>query len=63
MDKDLYPQILKNGLLNTIQYHGLNSSNIIFWQNNILKHKCKKVKEWLEEQEFKIMVYLHSLLT
>ena len=30
MDGDLYLQILKDEILNTIQYHGLNPSDIIF---------------------------------
>ena len=57
MNEDLYLQILKDELLNTIQYHGLDLSNIIFQQNNDLKHTCKKVKKWLEEQEFRTMVW------
>ena len=52
-----YLQILKDELLNTIQYHGLDPSNIIFQQDNDLKHTCKKVKKWLEEQEFRTMVW------
>ena len=57
MDGDLYLQILKDKLLNTIQYHGLDPSNIIFQQDNDLKHTCKKVKEWLAEQDFRTMVW------
>ena len=30
MDSDLYLQILKDDLLNTLEYHGLNPSDIIF---------------------------------
>ena len=58
MDNDLYLQILKDNLLNTLEYHGLNSSDIIFQQNNDPKHTSKKVKEWLEEQKFGTMVWL-----
>ena len=49
MDGDLYLQILKDELLNTLQYYGFNPSNIIFQQDNNPKHTCKKVKGWLEE--------------
>ena len=56
MDSDIYLQILKDNLLNTLEYHCLNSSNIIFQQDNDPKHISKKVKEWIEEQEFRTMV-------
>jgi hypothetical protein len=54
---NLYLQILKDELLNTLQYHGFNPSDIIFQQDNDSKHICKKVKGWLEEQEFRTMVW------
>ena len=57
MDGDLYLQILKDELLNSLQYYGLNPSDIIFQQDNDPKHICKKVKEWLEEQDFETMVW------
>ena len=54
MDSDLYLQILKDDLLNTLEYHGLNPSDI---KDNDPKHTSKKVKEWLEEWEFRTMVW------
>ena len=55
MDNDLYLQILKDDLLNTLEYNGHNPSDIIFQQDNDPKHINKKVKKWLEEQEFRTM--------
>ena len=55
MDGDLYLQILKDELLNSLEYYGLNPPDVIFQQDNDLKHTCKKVMEWLEEQEFRTM--------
>ena len=45
MDSDLYLQILKDDLLNTLEYHGLDPLDIIFQQDNDPKHISKKVKE------------------
>ena len=49
MDCDLYLQILKDELLNTMEYYGLNPPNTIFQQDNNPKHTCRIVKEWLAE--------------
>ena len=57
MDNDLYLQILKDNLLNTLEYHGLNSPDIIFQQDIDPKHTSKKIKKWLEEQEFGTMIW------
>ena len=57
MDGDLYLQILKDELLETLQFYGLDPPDIIFQQDNDPKHICKKVKEWLEEQDFRTMVW------
>ena len=45
MGGDLYLQILKNELQNTLEYYDLNPPNIIFQQNNGSKNTCRSVKE------------------
>ena len=48
--------ILKDELLEILQFYGFNPPDIICQQNNDPKHTCKKVKKWLEEQDFRTMV-------
>ena len=57
MDGDLYLQILKDELQQTLEYYGLNPPDIIFQQDNDPKHTCRLVKNWLEEQEFRTIVW------
>ena len=48
---------MKDDLLNTLEYYDFNPPNIIFQQDNDPKYISKKVKKWLEEQEFRTMVW------
>ena len=57
VDSDLFLQILKDELLNSLEHYGLNPSDNIVQQDNDSKHTSKKVKEWLEEQDFRTMVW------
>jgi len=57
MDGNLYLQILKDELQNSLEFYDLNPSDVIFQQDNDLEHTCKKVREWLDDQEFRTMVW------
>jgi len=57
MDGDLYLQILKDELQNSLEFYDLNPSDVIFQQDNDSKHTCKKVREWLDNQEFRTIVW------
>ena len=57
VDNDLYLQILKDELLNSLEHYGLNPPDIILQQGNDPKYTSKKVKKWLGEQEFRTMVW------
>ena len=56
MDSNLYLQILKNELRNSLKHYGFNPPNITFQQDNGPKNTFKKIKKWLWEQEFRTMV-------
>ena len=51
------PSILKDKLLNSLKYYGCNPSYTIIQQDNDPKHTFKKVKKWLGNQDFRIMVW------
>jgi hypothetical protein len=53
----LFLQSLMDELLNTLQYRGLNPPSISLHQDKDSKHTCRKVKEWLVEQDFETMVW------
>ena len=45
IDEELYLQILKDTLVNTLKYYSLNPSDIIFQQDNNPKHTYRKVRD------------------
>ena len=50
---DLYLSILKEELQEIFRHYNLRPSDIIFQQDNNSKHTCKKVKAYLEDQDFR----------
>jgi hypothetical protein len=46
---------LKDELQETLEYYGFNPPDILFQQDNDPKCTCRKVKEWVEEQEFSLL--------
>ena len=57
VDSDLFLQILKDEPLNSLEHYGLNPPDNIVQQDSDPKHTSKKVKEWLEVQNFRTMVW------
>lgn len=57
MDQNLYLEILKGELVDTIEYYEMDESKMIFMQDNDPKHKAKKVMEYLEEQDYSILTW------
>ena len=55
MDADLYVQILKTDLMDSIKYYHLDEKQIIFQQDNDPKHTSKVAKKALEELKIKVL--------
>ena len=57
MDADLYVQILEEELQQTLGFFDKSQEDIIFQQDNDLKHTSRKAKKWFEDHEFEVMVW------
>jgi hypothetical protein len=57
MDADLYVSILEEEVQPTLEYYGKTSEDIIFQHDNEPKHTSKKAKKWLEDHEYKVLIW------
>ncbi|KAG0734448.1 hypothetical protein G6F23_012387 [Rhizopus arrhizus] len=55
MNSEAYLEVLKDDLLKTMESYGLDSSKIVFQQDDDQKHTSKVVKEWIDQQPFEAL--------
>jgi hypothetical protein len=54
IDGDLYMAILKYELRQTLEFYDKLIDDIIFLQDNDLKHPSKKVQKWFKDHDFTV---------
>ena len=55
MNGELYEEILKDELMNSLDLYSHNVKNSIFQQVNNPKHTCKRVQKWFDTQGIEIL--------
>ncbi|KAG1530045.1 hypothetical protein G6F51_013961 [Rhizopus arrhizus] len=55
MNSECYLEVLKDDLLKAMRSYGLDSSKMVFQQDNYPKHTSKVVKEWIDQQPFEAL--------
>lgn len=55
LNADLYCQILHDELMKSLEYHNLDINEIIFQQDNDLKHTSNMAKNCLQELRLKVL--------
>ena len=57
MDGELYTKILQDELQESLAHYGKDPSTVFFQQDNDPKHKFKKATTWLEDQDYKVLLW------
>lgn len=57
MDGQLYQDVLRDELWQTINWYGLNPEEVIFMQDNAAPHTSRANLQWLDAQPFKVMTW------
>jgi hypothetical protein len=57
IDGDLYIKILDDELGKSLEYYSKTTEDIIFQQDNDCKYTSKKVKKWLGEHDYEVMLW------
>ena len=57
MNSQLYKEILEKELSDTFDYYQLDREEYVFQHDNDPKHTSRLVKNWLAEQEYKVMIW------
>ena len=55
LDAELYRQILSEDFMETLRYYELSVSDIIFQQDNDLKHTVLLTKEWFDDNNVEVL--------
>lgn len=57
VNAEIYEGILDDELMHTIDWYGLDKSNIIFQNDNASSHTASSIKKWFKRNEIKVMTW------